>query len=428
MAQQRGRSPSAGHQQLHINNHSPSPHSFQDDGSRGLGLPDQIQGNGQTFLSNGFNPNTAFPNTDFMNQQTQSFSQGGLGEANYASTTGITPQFKQEGQSSPYSQPQLGTFTQDLMNATSGFGDAGDFALFPAVNSAEYDPSFFSGDPAPASRNGSVNLSQIDMSSPHNTSTPPGNLFQPDARSPGSAHKPSSFDASQFPSSSKHTRNASLGPESAAFPHGQIMEWGIMRPQFTGHRRTPSEYSDVSVSSVQHSPNLGHHDSFDQVDPRHSPMQQAQDSIYENVLGIGSFSLSDTQIQHPASSGQGLSPAHSPSMSPRLSPQQVHVMGQQNTMYSMDSNGYVQSNVYNQNQQEAFPQLHNEMGQSQQMVPDINVEFAPASRQNSFEPPKPSLDQDALTPPERGMPIPQIQVILIDGFRSSASSIYRPKQ
>jgi hypothetical protein len=45
-----------------------------------------------------------------------------------------------------------------------------------------------------------------------------------------------------------------------------------------------------------------------------------------------------------------------------------------------------------------------EMGQAQQMEPpQINVEFAPASRQNSFEPPKPlSFDQDALTPPERG--------------------------
>lgn len=43
----------------------------------------------------------------------------------------------------------------------------------------------------------------------------------------------------------------------------------------------------------------------------------------------------------------------------------------------------------------------NEMGQAQQMVP-INVEFAPKTRQNSFEPPKP-LDQAALTPPEKGI-------------------------
>jgi hypothetical protein len=56
--------------------------------------------------------------------------------------------------------------------------------------------------------------------------------------------------------------------------------------------------------------------------------------------------------------------------------------------------------------QESFPQIQHDMGQAQQMVPpEINVEFAPTSRQNSFEPPKPSgFDQDALTPPDRGTP------------------------
>jgi hypothetical protein len=47
--------------------------------------------------------------------------------------------------------------------------------------------------------------------------------------------------------------------------------------------------------------------------------------------------------------------------------------------------------------------LPNEMGETQQMVPpQINVEFAPTSRVNSFDPPKPSFDQDTLSPPDRG--------------------------
>ncbi|KAI9053436.1 hypothetical protein LZ554_002394 [Drepanopeziza brunnea f. sp. 'monogermtubi'] len=405
MDQQRGRSPSAGrqqHQQHHISqNHSPSPQPFQGNPSLGPGFQTQIQGNDQRFMNNNFNPNTAYANNEFMNQQTQSFSQGRLGESPYVPTTDFMQQFKQEEQSSPYNQPQLGSFTQDLMNASSSFNDGGDFSLFPA-NPTEYDPSFFPNDPASASRNQSVNPSQIDMSSPPNAPTPPSNLLQPDSHSPGSMHNSPNMIAKQFQSSPNHSRHASLGPESAAFPQGQNLEWSMMPPQFTRHRRTPSEYSDVSVPSAHHSPNLGHHDSFDPIDPRHSPMQRAEDSIYENVLGIGTFSLSDNHIQHSVSPGQGLSPAHSPAISPRAIPQTMPAMGQPNSIYLMNNNVYGQNSIYDQTRQEEFPQLPNDMGQCQQMVPDINVEFAPASRQNSFEPPKPSLDQDALTPPERG--------------------------
>jgi len=212
-------------------------------------------------------------------------------------------------------------------------------------------------------------------------------------------HQHPNFNQGQFQHSPNHSRHASLGPESAAFPQGQNqVEWSMMPPQFTGHRRTPSEYSDVSVSSAQHSPNLGHHD-YEPLE-HHSPMQNPQDaSLYQQVLGIGDFSLSDNQIQHSASPRRGLSPAHSPAISPR--------------MYSVQT-------------QESFPTLGNEMGQAQQMVPpEINVEFAPASRQNSFEPPKPSLDQDALTPPDRGMVAPKfIHVTITNVVRSSSTRFY----
>ena len=182
-----------------------------------------------------------------------------------------------------------------------------------------------------------------------------------------------------------------------------------MPRQFQGHRRTPSEYSDISASSAAHSPNLGLHDSFDNHDPRHSPMQNPQDSssLYNEVLGIGSFSLSDPQVQHGSTPGRGLSPAHSPAISPRISPQQLPNMNNQNNFMLGVGNGFGSQPLYGLGPN-SFPQIQHghgslDMGQAQQMVPpEINVEFAPASRQNSFEPPKPSIDQDALTPPDRG--------------------------
>lgn len=409
MDPQRGRSPSAGHQQNHINSHSPSPQPFQNNPGAvglGLGIENQVPGsNQQQFMNNNFNSSNGIPSfvaNDFMNQQSQPFSQGGLGANSYAPSTDYNSmQFKQEEQSSPFNNQQNISFTQDLMNA-SNFNEGSDFPLF--TNQEDYDPSFFPSDPSTQHRNQSVNPSQLDMSSPQTAPTPPG-LLQPDGLSPVSAHQsPNNFNTNQFQPSPNHSRHASLGPESAAFPRAQNVEWGMMPPQFTGHRRTPSEYSDVSVSSAHHSPNLGHHDSFDGPDHgHHSPMQQPQDSIYENVLGIGNFSLTDNHIQHGASPRRGLSPAHSPAISPRLDAQQLPVINQQNTFMlgGMNHNGFGQ-NMYNQGQ-ESFPQLQNDMGQAQQMVPpEINVEFAPASRQNSFEPPKPSLDQDALTPPDRG--------------------------
>jgi hypothetical protein len=417
MDQNRGRSPSVGHQQSHIS-HSPSPHQFQDNvNSIGLGLGLDTSGSNQQqqFMNNAaFNSNNGLPqfvdnNNEFLNQQGQAFSQGGLSETTYAQTQDFNPPFKQEEQTSPYGQPQQPSFTQDLLGANNNFNE--DFSLFSTPNNQgdQFDPQFFMND-LQQPGNPSVNPAELNnMSSPqiHQAPTPP-TLLQPDSHSSSSAHQSPSFNQGQFqPSPGHHSRNASLGPESAAFP--QVHEWSMMPPQFTTHRRTPSEYSDVSVSSVQHSPNMGHHDTFDSIEQHHSPMQNPQDAgLYQEVLGIGSFSLSDPQVQHP-SPGRGLSPAHSPAISPRLGPQQLPVLNQNQFMLGMNNGFGQQQNMYGNQGQESFPQIQHsngslDMGQAQQMVPpEINVEFAPASRQNSFDPPKPSFDQDALTPPDRGM-------------------------
>lgn len=415
MDPQRGRSPSVGHQQSHISRtHSPSPQQFPENTSSvGLGLAlDPASENNQQFANSNLTSNNSLPsyeNNEFLNQQNSSFQQSDIGNSGYVPTQDFTPQFKQEDQSSQFRPPQR-SFTQELLSAnlTSNFNE-GDFSLFstPSGQGEQFEQNFFMNDVPSQTGNASVNPAELNMSSPPNNAPSPPVLLQPGSHSPSSAHQSPSFNQGQFQRSPGHSRNASLGPESAAFPPGSNhVDWSIMPPQFTTHRRTPSEYSEVSASSANHSPNLGHHDTFDSIEQHHSPMQNPQDAgIYqEPLLGIGSFSLSDPQVARGVSPGRGFSPAHSPAISPRLGPQQLPNPNPQNQfMLGMNNDFGAPQNMYGQ--QEAFPQIQHsgDIGQAPQMVPpEINVEFAPASRQNSFDPPKPSFDQDALTPPERG--------------------------
>ncbi|RFU26713.1 hypothetical protein B7463_g9623, partial [Scytalidium lignicola] len=425
MDQQRGRSPSGGLQHSHINQtHSPAGQHFQDnEGAIGLGLGLHTTGQGnssQQYLDSGaFDTNngiqTFIDNNEYLNQQGQTYNQGGLGDANYLRSNNFTPQFKQEDQGSPYIQQQQTSFTHELLG--TNFSER-DFSLYSTQGNQndQFDPALFMNELSPSPTNQSINPAELNMSSPPQHSPTPPNMLQLDRRSPSSAHQSPSFSQhafspNQLQPSPGHSRHASLGPESAAFPHGiPPSDWGMLPPQFTGHRRTPSEYSDVSASSV-HSPNLGHLDTFDGIEQGHSPMQNPQDaSLYQEVLSIGNFSLSDPQVQHSPSPRAGLSPAHSPAISPRLGPQPMPSMNQSNSFMLGMNNGFgASSNIYGAQNQESIAQVqsnnaNSDMGQAQQMVPpEINVEFAPASRQNSFEPNKPaSFDQDALTPPDRG--------------------------
>ena len=418
MDPQRGRSPSTGHQQPHINpSHSPSPHHFQDTThSVGLGLGLENGNNNQQFQNGPFDSNNGLPtfnNNSFVNQQGQSFSRGANEDTNFSpNNQDFNQSFKQEDQQSPFSQGQQTSFTQELMSASiSPSFNSGDFSLFGNTSNQndQLDPQFYMNEFSPQSQNPSINPAELEvMSSPPQSGNSPPSLLQPDSRSPSSAQNSPSFNQGQFQPSPGHSRHASLGPESAAYPQGHNnVEWSMMAPQFQGHRRTPSEYSDISNSSAAPSPNLGVHDSFEPIDPlnhHHSPMHNPQnDGMYQEVMGIGSFTLSDHGTPH-----RGLSPAHSPAISPRLGPQQLPNVNQQNQFMLGINNGFgQQQNMYG-SQSSEYPQInHNgslDMGQAQQMVPpEINVEFAPTSRTNSFEPPKPgSFDNDALTPPDRG--------------------------
>jgi len=145
---------------------------------------------------------------------------------------------------------------------------------------------------------------------------------------------------------------------------------------------------------------MGNLDSFDDGNP--SPLLHAQqDPTVMNEIGqFGQFTLNDNSH---------ISPGHSPHISPRLVPQQQAL-----PQFVPDSFGLA-PNINNQygdqdipmyqGQHEPFPALNQggqEFGQADTMSPpEINIDFAPPSRQASFEPPKPEHQADALSPPER---------------------------
>ncbi|KAJ9134105.1 Transcriptional regulator CRZ1 [Pleurostoma richardsiae] len=413
--QGRGRSPSAtGHQQPHISHsHSPSPaRPFPTSEASGIGLgvsldassSQQFPGASPDFSA--FNPNNG---AGFLNPQ-QPF-----GDPSFSLGQDFTSQLEADDPStSPFAQPQP-QFSQNTL--TPGFND--DFTIFPATTGEQFSTPLFAGDPSLTQQLG-VADGTMASAQPHHSPTPP-HLLKPE---PQSAHQSPSFNQHQFSSSpaGRHSRTVSLGPEAALLP-GQT-DWSTA-PQFQGHRRTPSEYSDVS--SATHSPNLVANDSFEQIDHNQSPMQHAQDAgLYHELHGIGSFSISDNS---PGRNGR--SPSHSPAISPRLVPQQMPDMSQQNS-YTLASNGFVGGAAYGMQAQEAFPQLPQtgvvgdmtQQQQAPQMVPPaINIDYAPTAVRNGFDS-RPSMDTDALTPPERGRPRSRPRAVT-DPYNTGSTTLNR---
>ncbi|EQB55543.1 C2H2 finger domain transcription factor crzA [Colletotrichum gloeosporioides] len=383
---QRGRSPSAGHQQPHIRqpSHSPSPNPFQptDAGNIGLGLG-LDQSATQAFSGpasadfNTFNNNNNYLNGQ---QNGQSFNQSAA-FANQSSAGFLDPNFA-----------------------------SGDFPLFPS-NTTQGEQQYNTG----VFDQSSLNPGDMNMAMPqsHHSPTPP-HLLNPDPHQTPSAHQSPAFNQHQFSSPpSGHSRNASLGPEAALLPN-QLNEWS--QPQFQGHRRSPSEYSDVS--SAAPSPNLVSADSFEAVDQRHSPMQRPQDSgLYQQIQGFDSFTISDPALSSPNLHGR--SPSHSPAISPRILPQTMPELNQPtNFGLAAQNAGYAAGYAG----QEAFPTL--QQHEMPQVAPAINIEFAPTSRSNNFETPKPPMDQDSLTPPDRGRPRSRPRAVT-DPFNSGGPGMVR---
>ncbi|CAG8879152.1 unnamed protein product [Penicillium nalgiovense] len=194
--------------------------------------------------------------------------------------------------------------------------------------------------------------------------------------SPGPMSPPGSTGAYYTP---RHSRHTSLDPATAAYLTAQPgPDWqSVMNNvSFQGHRRAPSEVSEVS--SANHSPYLSQHE-FDGI---------------ENSME--SFTLSE---QHQ----QGISPLHSPYISPRLMPQQGGEMVPNNSYLTQfpsaptDMYGMPQEDMMNMNQLNNPP---GDIGQASQMAPpSINVEFAPPLRTPTIDTSKSTADFDSLSPP-----------------------------
>lgn len=241
-------------------------------------------------------------------------------------------------------------------------------------------------------KNHSNEVTHIVNSPRGNTSIGSLSYLQPDLSANASTHQSLNFGQTCFNTNSNCHRNTSLNSPNKGLLGGSF-ELDVMLGQFQGHRRTPSVYSDVSATSLQHSPNLTQQNFLDQ---QNSPIQIAQDpASYQDVLAIGNFSLSDPQI--PATHSNR-SPSHSPAISPRLNPQQPN---HENSLVNGVERFCNDQSFFSQ---EPFPSLQNENGQALQMIPpEINVEFVSMSKQNSFETSKPNLfDRNALTPTDKG--------------------------
>ena len=214
--------------------------------------------------------------------------------------------------------------------------------------------------------------------------------------------------------SAQQSPGDSLAPASAAFPQGQpLQDWTAMLRSashqgtaFQGHRRTPSEHSDVSSAP---SPFLANTDSFDPADQQRSPLLQSQpDATYQDALGIEQFTISEDVHNH------GLSPGPSPGVSPRLNPHVDLNLGQDAAFVLPPSVAHNQfqalgpPEVYPAIKSERVPslQLNNgsgELGSNGAMAPpEINIEYAAPSKQPTLEPPQTAGDGNALSLPERG--------------------------
>lgn len=421
--QHRGRSSSAGRQSDPRIRHSPSPQNRHNQSSPS-GLPttstdftsqsfdSNISSTAGTGLQYGLSPSYmngstlqpqyqqhVLPSNDFGDQRFgQSYQQNGLDSSFGQDSSNING--TQEGQ--PYQSDPLGLGA-----------NLPDFRqqVFEVKQEQSYENSFLLDPQLDTPQQNHINPADImsNMSSPQTMNPTPPSLMPPDAHSSGPA-SPITNQGQQW--SPHHSRHASLDP-SAAFTNGhQSAEWSGMLTgsQFQNHRRAPSEHSDVS-SSVAPSPFMAQQDTFETFDQNPSPMLNAQqdDQLYQGGLGIESFTLSEPQQQRH-------SPRHSPFVSPRMSPQSGMGLAQEHNFIPLSQannnfNGAPGSELYTNNQPETFPPFQpeerlgsNDMCQAAQMVPpEINVEYAPTTRQQSFEPPRyEQPDMDALSPPDRG--------------------------
>ncbi|KIW05282.1 uncharacterized protein PV09_03810 [Verruconis gallopava] len=403
----RGRSPSAGHSGNSLRRNTPSPNS--------QASPFQAPAS----LVGGDQPGASFTTTTATNSFGNAFDASQVSFAAAAAAADFDsgensfaqqPTFSRSGylESSLPEGLTAGASFDQRNNNNNLFNDFGasalsetglDPPLFADLNdpNASYsnasalDPALISSQPSSQSSSNLMN----QMTTESQTSPTPPHLLAPgmQRQSSSSPHGSPALQQGSFQQPGRHSRNTSLDPSSAAYPQN----WNGVG--FQQHRRVPSDaHSDVS-SSAHPSPFLGNVDSFDNHSPLLNPQQDP--SMYQDVMRIGQFSLNDQNQPHPY-----ISPGHSPHVSPRLIPQQQLPTYTSSDTYGMASLAPAMSSTYNGNSnldmfagagQESFPALNQTDAMS---PPEISIQFAPPSRQASFEPSRDEGNNGALSPPD----------------------------
>ncbi|KAI7352784.1 hypothetical protein KC354_g11839 [Hortaea werneckii] len=362
-----------------------------------------------SLLSHNSNNNNNITDHTFLQSATigshQGYGQNGHG-SNHVSPSALSQN------TSPYTSPSN--------TETSAFPPF-DFGSADYNQNGSLDPALLDFDPnsldllAPQQPSSTANLDPMAATLQSHSPTPPHllpELGQQQSGSP-SPHASPNFPQGSFQSFSR-PRNVSesLDPSSAMFPqHGQGNEWSNMGA-YRSHRRTPSDtYSDYSGHSNQNSPYLGNLDSFD-PNAHSSPMlNPTQDPMFNNDLGLQGFTLDGSQ--HVSRQPNYISPGHSPNHSPNLMPQQQQDLpaftAENNFGLNVSMNG--QFNQPNGGL-EQFPSMNDSFpttghaspseGAADTMSPpEINIDYAPPTRQPMENVRPPSATEDTLSPPLR---------------------------
>jgi hypothetical protein len=396
--QQRGRSPSAGQHNTHIRG-SPSPHAFAQNNVPHYD-PSAHPTTTYPATSSGFDSAQFLATTQSQQFPPQTALDQSFLQATHSLSQHNTPHFGPQGSNlAPDALDIANNINPDFNSFFAGTDLNQAQAINPYIG-ATLDPQLLDSQPQ---QNPADYVNQMATTQAHSP-TPPHLLPTMNNQQNPSPHASPNINQGAFPppSHSRHA-SASLDP-SAAYGPVQGSEWGNMA-NFRGHRRAPSEtYSDVS--SAHASPYLTQQDSFEDNQP--SPLLNAQADpqlFHDPVMQFGQFTLNDGSSH--------ISPGHSPHLSPRLNPQQQQQQAlpqfQPGTFgLEQGMNGqYPQQGmgVYPNQGAEPFPSLNQgipEFGHADAMSPpEINIDFAPPSRQASFEPPKPEHQADALSPPDR---------------------------
>ena len=420
-AQNRGRSPSVGHQPDQRIRSSLSPHGFNGSSDNRAFTPPSYRNNNlpPTATSNlNFDPSGSYfhpgaqqphfshaqhvlPNNDFNDQSfRQAFQPNGLTSND------------QQAPAQMHVQHSDQSFQTEMLNLDTNFGGVSQLPNISGKQDQFSNHSFIL-DPQlqenMQQQNQSINPADImsTMSSPQNLAPTPPNLLPLNAQQSEPA---SPFNNQSEQWSPNHSRHTSLDP-SAAYSNGQQQDWSGMLQglQFRGHRRAQSEHSDVS-SSVAPSPFVSQSDTFEPSEQNPSPLlnPQQDNQLFQEGLRIENFTLSDDPPSRH-------SPRHTPFISPRMSPEPGMAVAQDTSFMALpepqqDFNGVLGPESYADNEQ--FPTLppeqrvpSNDYGQADQYdVPQISVQPAPATRQPAPDNTRYPADMGALSPPEQSKP------------------------